>query len=299
MTNQVKADLMLLLVTLLWGFSYWLMDISLAEIGTFNLNAMRFIIAFLFAVIFSYKKMMNLNKATIRYAALLGFILMIAYIGATYGVKYTSISNAGFLIALAVVITPVLGFFFKGQKPGKKLIIVVFIALVGIALLTLNEELRPAAGDLLCILSAFGSAVHLLVVETAVRKEEVDAFQLGILQLGFTGLYMLTMCFIVETPHFPYTQRVWVSVLVLAVFCTGLSFIVQTVAQQYTSASHVGVIYSLEPVFAGFVAFFLAGEVLSVREYCGAALLMSGIFIMEIDLQKFIRLFRKKITSNQ
>lgn len=52
------------------------------------------------------------------------------------------------------------------------------------------------------------------------------------------------------------------TVLFLAIFCTGIAFIVQAVAQQYTSASHVGVIFSLEPVFAEIVVFFLAGEVL-------------------------------------
>lgn len=294
MTTQLKADLMLLMVTLFWGVSYLLIDISLAEIDTFNLNSMRFLIAFIIAAVFAYKKLKSVSKSTIKYAALLGFILMMVYIGATYGVKYTSLSNAGFLCALTVVITPILGFLFKGQKPEKKLVIVVVMALAGIALLSLNEELRPALGDILCIMCAFSYAIHLLVVESAVKKEGVDAFQLGVFQLGFTGLYQLIICFVVETPHLPVTKEVWASVLVLAVFCTGLAFIVQTIAQQYTSASHVGVIFSLEPVFNAFVAFFIAGEVLSTRAYIGALLLLSGIFIMETDVKKIIG-FKEKI----
>ncbi|MEG0392627.1 MAG: EamA family transporter [Anaerovoracaceae bacterium] len=58
-------------------------------------------------------------------------------------------------------------------------------------------------------------------------------------------------------------------------------------AQQYTTATHVGVIFTLEPVFAGMVAFFLAGEVLLPRAYAGAVLLLVGLFVMEIDLEKF------------
>lgn len=56
-------------------------------------------------------------------------------------------------------------------------------------------------------------------------------------------------------------------------------------AQQYTSANHVGVIFTLEPVFAGFVAFFFAGEILLPRAYVGALLLISGCFIMEINFK--------------
>jgi drug/metabolite transporter (DMT)-like permease len=286
MTKQFKADLMLLLVALFWGGSYLLMDISLTEVETFNLNALRFISAFLIALVVTFKKIKNVNKITIKYAALIGFILMFVYIGATYGVQYTSLSNTGFLCSLTVVITPILGFFFKGQKPEKKLIIVVIMALIGIALLTLNDQLRPALGDILCIMCAFAYAIHLLVIETAVQKEGVNAFQLGVFQLGFAGLYQLIISFLIETPRLPTTPKVWISVIVLSIFCTGLAFIIQTVAQQYTSASHVGVIFTSEPVFAGLVAFFIAGEVLSVRAYVGAVILLCSILIMELDIQK-------------
>ncbi|MDD2215586.1 MAG: DMT family transporter [Eubacteriales bacterium] len=293
MTKQFKADLMLLLVALFWGGSYLLMDISLTEVETFNLNALRFISAFLIALVVTFKKIKNVNKITIKYAAFIGFILMFVYIGATYGVQYTSLSNTGFLCSLTVVITPILGFFFKGQKPEKKLIIVVIMALIGIALLTLNDQLRPALGDILCIMCAFAYAIHLLVIETAVQKEGVNAFQLGVFQLGFAGLYQLIISFLIETPRFPTTPKVWISVIVLSIFCTGLAFIIQTVAQQYTSASHVGVIFTSEPVFAGLVAFFIAGEVLSVRAYIGAVILLCSILIMELDIRKITGKIRR------
>lgn len=43
----------------------------------------------------------------------------------------------------------------------------------------------------------------------------------------------------------------------LAVFCTGTAFVAQTEAQQYTSASRAGIIFTLEPVFAAITAYFL------------------------------------------
>ena len=286
MKQQTKADIMLLVVVLFWGVSYLLVNISLTEVETFNLNALRFLIAFFAAGAVGFKHLKGVNKITIKYAALLGFILMFVYIGATYGVMYTSLSNAGFLCALTVVLTPVFAYFFKKQKPEKKLIAAVSLSFVGIALLSLNDQLKPALGDILCLFCAVVYAIHLLVTETAVRREGVDAFQLGVFQLGFAGAYQLIISFLIETPHFPSTPKVWASVLVLAVFCTGLAFIVQTLAQQYTSATHVGVIFSLEPVFSAAVAFFFAGEILIPRAYFGAVLLIAGLFIMEIDFKK-------------
>jgi len=286
MKAQVKADLMLVVVTLFWGASYLLIDFSLVELDPFNINALRFIGAFLLAFAIAGKKLVHVNGITIKYAALLGLILMIVYLGATFGVKYTSLSNAGFLCALTVVVTPILGFFFKKQRPDRKLLAAVILALVGIGFLTLDESLKPAYGDILCILCAFAYAIHLLITESAVKKEGINVFQLGVYQLGFSGIYQLVLSIITEEPHLPSSNKVWISILVLSIFCTGLSFVVQTIAQQYTSASHVGVIFSLEPVFAALVAYFIAKEILTGRAYFGAVLLLISLFVMELDFKK-------------
>jgi len=291
MTQQMKADGMLVLVTLFWGISYLLMDISLEAMGPFTLNAYRFLGAFFIAVICAFPKVRTVNRITLKYSALLGFILLFVYIGATFGVLYTSLSNAGFLCALTVVLTPLFGFLFLRQKTSKKLALVVAMAFVGIALLTLTESLKPRVGDLLCMMCATAYAIDLLITERVVKKEGVNVFQVGVFQLGFTGTFMLILSFFLEKPVIPNSSKVWISVLILSIFCTGMAFIVQVIAQQYTSAAHVGVIFALEPVFAGIVAYFFAGEILSPRAYLGAFLLVCSLFVMEIDFKK---LFAKK-----
>ncbi|QHI73348.1 DMT family transporter [Aminipila terrae] len=200
------------------------------------------------------------------------------------------------MCALTVVITPILTFFIKKEAPNKKLILVFILCLVGIGLMTLNGQFKPALGDILCIMGAFAYAVDLVITDKAVHKEEVNAFQLGVYQLGFTGLYMLVLALLLEKPVLPSSPGVWESMLFLSVFCTGVAFIVQVVAQQYTSATHVGVIFAIEPVFAAIAAFLFAGEVLLPRGYLGAALMMAGILIMEVD---FKSIFTKKDTPEE
>ena len=99
---------------------------------------------------------------------------------------------------------------------------------------------------------------------------------------------MLILSFIFEEPCLPQSAGGWLSVVFLAVFCTGVAFVVQAVAQQYTSATHVGVIFALEPVFAGIVAFVFAGERLLPRAYFGAAIMLISLIIMEIDIKNLI-----------
>ena len=287
---------MLVLVSLCWGISYYLMDLALTDMDPFTLNAHRFLGAFAVAGLLSYKKVKDVNRITLKYSLLVGAALVFVYIGATCGVKYTTLSNSGFLCALTVVFTPLIAWVFLRQKLDRKMTLSVVICFIGIALLTLKDDfsinLGNLKGDLLCIICAVAYAIDLLLTEKAVSHKEVDAYQLGVFQLGVTGLCNLILAIIVETPHFPTTGNVWGAVIFLSIFCTGVAFVVQPVAQQYTSASHVGVIFALEPVFAGIVAFALAGEVLSPKSYFGAVLMIASIFIMEIDFSRFFS--RKK-----
>lgn len=292
MSKQVRADIILLLVTLCWGVSYLLMDISLTDLDPFTLNAFRFLGAFVIAAAVSWKRIRTVNRQTLKYSLIVGLALVVVYIGATFGVKYTSISNSGFLCALTVVFTPFFAWLFFKKKPDKKLMAVVLMCFVGIALLTLGDDFSingaHLKGDLLCIMCAVAYAADLVMTEKAVSHEEVDPYQLGVFQLGVAGVIHLILAFATEHPHLPQTSSVWGAVLFLAIFCTGVAFVLQPIAQQYTTASHVGVIFTLEPVFSAIVAFLFAGELLTPKAYFGAALMLASIFVMEIDFKSLL-----------
>ena len=174
------------------------------------------------------------------------------YVGATYGVLYTSVSNAGFIGAMTVLFTPVLELALYRKRPGKKF---------SFALLTLGETLRPAPGDIICLLVPTFYAVDLMLTEKAVSKPEVDPIALGVCELIVVGAVMLALSLLFETPRLPSTPAVRASALFLGIFCSGICFIIQSVEQQFTTASHAGLIFTLDPVFSAvFFAFFLLGD---------------------------------------
>ena len=245
--TKLKADLALLMVTFGWGISYYLTDLSLEDMGPFTLNSNRFLTAFAVAVILAFPKLKNISKRTVKFSFLLGVVLVLVYLGATFGTLYTTLSNVGFLCGLTVIFTPILSSIIYKKLPGKKQTFVILLSFIGIALLTLKDDFSinydNLLGDLLCIMCAVSYAAHLLITEKAVTFEDVNPFHLGVLQLGTTGVFTLILAFIFETPHLPTQPKYWGPVLFLSIFCTGVAFIVQCVAQQYTEASHVGVIY--------------------------------------------------------
>jgi drug/metabolite transporter (DMT)-like permease len=291
--KQFLADFMILAVTFSWGVSYYMMDLSLNEMGTFTLNAYRFGFAFLVSVIILHKKLIDVSKATIVYGAVIGIIVTVMYTLATEAVKYTNLTNIGFLIALNVIITPTLEYILTKTKPSRKLFVVLMICFTGIVFMTLKEDFsinrETMFGDFLCILCAFSCSIQIIMVDRAVKKENVKALHLGIFQMGFTGLFFTILAFSFESPALPVAKSVWVSVIFLSLVCTGIAFIAQSVAQQYTTASHAGIMFSFEPVFAAIAAYLLAGEVLSTRGYMGAGLMFISIIIMETNLEKIFK----------
>ncbi|MGX9136397.1 DMT family transporter [Rummeliibacillus sp. JY-2-4R] len=284
MNTQFKANFIMLIVTMFWGSSYLFMKMGLESIQGFNLVALRFGIAFILAGIAFYKRFIHINFQIIKYGFILGTILFFAISVVTIGVESTSTSNAGFLFSLTVVFVPLLLALFFRKRPEKKTVIGVSFSIVGIALLTLNHGLQISSGDTLIILGALLYAVYTIITDKLTKNS--DSILLGILQLGFTGAWGLVFSFIFETPHLPDTAHSWVSILALGIFCSAFGFIGQTVAQQYTTPTHTGLIFSLEPVFAALFAFMFAGEVLEAKGYLGSILVLIGILVAKIDFNK-------------
>ncbi len=289
MDRQRKADMMLVLATAFWGISNCLTAICLRDMQPLTLNAFRFLTAFLVLGVVFRKRIVRASRETLKYSLFVGLSLVMVYVGATYGVLYTSVSNAGFIGAMTVLFTPVFEFLIYRKRPGKKFTFALLLCLIGIALLTLNETLKPALGDVICLLVPTFYAVDLMLTEKAVSKPEVDPIALGVCELIVVGVVMLVLSLFLETPGLPTTPVVWASALFLGIFCSGICFIIQSVEQQFTTASHAGLIFTLEPVFSAFFAFFLLDERLGVKGYIGAALMLVSLVIMELDLSALFK----------
>lgn len=82
---------------------------GLDSLGEFNLIALRFGLAFILAAILFHKRLRSsINLRTLKYASLLGLLLLGVFTCITFGLQTTTMSNAGFLVALTVVFVPML-----------------------------------------------------------------------------------------------------------------------------------------------------------------------------------------------
>ena len=289
MDKQRRAELLLVLATLFWSVSYYFSVVCLAELDVLTLNAFRFLSAFAILGAIYCRRLRGLTRETLLWGAVVGVVLVCVYIGATYGVKYTSLSNAGFNSGLAVIITPLLELLIYRKKPERKVAVALLLCTMGLALLTLGGDFRFAVGDAICLICSASYAVDILITDRAVARPEVDPVGMSVVEIGVTGAIFLALAFLFEQPRLPRTPAVWGAALFLGLFCSGVAFVIQTTQQKHSSPARVALIFTLEPLFSAIVAFFLAGERLHPRAYLGAAMMLFSLVLVQIDFEKEAR----------
>lgn len=286
MDKQKKADLALVAVTFFWGVANVVSDYMMRFWAPMQLNALRFITAFVFSYVVLRRGMRGVSRRTLRGAVVIGFLLSLIYIFAMYGIRASSsITTYGFIIALPVVINPIINFVFRRIVPQGKFLASLALSVTGLYLMTMKGgDIGLGTGELLALLSATCYSVDLCYTDVLVEDGSVDARQLGVLQIGFAALFMSAVSLFVDRGHpLPVSPGIIAGLLMLALGSTALAFIVQPIAQQYTTSNHVGVIFTLEPVFSALTAITVLREAVSAREYLGAALMIAAVVLMNVD----------------
>ncbi|MFR3996594.1 MAG: DMT family transporter [Oscillospiraceae bacterium] len=292
MEHQRRADLMLLLTTSFWGISNCLTAICLRDMQPLTLNAFRFVIAFLVLGFVFHKNLRRVSRVTVKYSIMVGLSLVIVYTSLTYGVLYTSVSNAGFIGALSVVTTPILEFIVYHKKPEKKFGVSMLLCLVGLALMTERNAQARVRRYHLPVRSGVYS-VDLMVTERPWRMKRSTRWR-SACDLAVVGVVMLMLSVFLETPALPGTAKVWAAALFLGIVCSGVCLVIQSVYQKHTTASRASLIFTLEPVFSAIFAFFLLGERIGVKGYIGAALMLASLVLVEVDVGALFGKNKKK-----
>lgn len=289
MDKQKKADFALVVITFFWGIANLISDYMMGFWAPMQLNAIRFIVAFIVSYAVLRRSMKGVSRTTLLASVLVGFLLSLIYLFAMYGLKYaSSITTFSFVIAMPVVINPLINLVFRHIVPQKKFLLSLALSLTGLYLMTMKGgDLHMGKGEVLALLSATCYSADICFTDVMVARDDVDPRQFGVLQIGFGAAFMSLISLILDKGHaVVWSPAIMAGLLTLAIGSTALAFIVQPVAQQYTTSNHVGVIFTLEPVFSTLAAIVVIHEIVSAREYFGAALMIAAVILMNVDFKR-------------
>ena len=281
-----RAELALVCVALAWGTTFVLVKRTLVEISTVYFLALRFSLASVCMLLLFMRPFRRAGARAVwrglRGGAVAGLFLWTGYMLQTFGLKYTSAGNSGFLTGLYIVLVPLISAAVYRQWPQIAELTGILVASAGIVLITipsLEHSLRINRGDLLTIACAVAFAFHLLVLGYFSQRENFEAVALGQI---VCGAVLSAGWLVFEPPKVVWSFGVVSAIVVTAVFATALAFALQTWGQKYTTATRTALIFALEPVFALATAVVVGGERLTVLGSMGAALILAGILVVEL-----------------
>ncbi len=278
---------------MIWGFAFVAQRSGMEFVGPFTFNAVRFTlggISLIPLLLINRKRKfknesllpLSSNKILLKGGIIAGVIL---FFGASFqqgGMVYTTAGKAGFITGLYIILVPILGIMFK-QKTSAAIWLGAVIALVGLYLLSVNENLTMGLGDLLVLASAFFWGLHVLVIGRFSPK--TDPIQLAFFQFMLCAFFSFIASIILEETTLQNIFDASVPILYAGVVSVGIAYTLQVVAQQEAHPSHAAIIMSLEAVFAVIGGWIILDESIPLRGLIGCGLMLTGMIISQVGIR--------------
>jgi drug/metabolite transporter (DMT)-like permease len=276
---RLKADLLLVLVAVLWGSAFAVMRLAAGHGTIFLLNGSRFLLGGLLLVPFTKLKG-SFTRTNIVYVILAGSILYIAVIFQQSGLATTTAGNAGFITSLYAVFVPIGLWIIWKVRPSPLTGLAILLAVSGGFLLSTGGGFQIRIGDLLILVSSFLWAGHVIVVGRGQGKIEALPFAMG--QFLLCGVLNLVTGLFVEHPSLVDVKYVIPAILYTGVFSVAIGFTLQIIAQRNTSPSDTALILCLESVFAAFFGWLFLHEVMLPIQVIGCAMILAAVVFVQV-----------------
>lgn len=293
MNTRWKANLLLLLAAIIWGFAFVAQRVSVDYMGPFTFNAIRFFLGSLsLAPLILYwgrppchtdsgtAQAPNRYQDPLPAGVLAGLVLFAGASLQQIGLVYTTAGKAAFITGLYIVLIPLTGIFLR-QRLSASAWLSCGLAVAGLFLLCVKENLTLAYGDLLEFIGAFFWTAHILVIDHFSRR--VDILKLSAWQFVTCGLLSLGTALWLEPITMASIEAAAIPILYGGIFSVGIAYTLQVKGQQYAAPAHAAIILSMETVFAAIGGFWLLNEILGARELLGCALMFAGMLLSQIQ----------------
>lgn len=272
------ADLLLLVTTMIWGWSFIIVKWSVSRIDPFFFIFIRFLLALAVLGLCFFPKIKEQGRACLKPGVFLGIMLALGFITQTLGLKYTTASASGFITGLNVILVAVFASLINRRLPRPIVLTGIICATAGLLLITLKGRLNFAKGDLLTLACALFFAIH--VVYTDRLAQNLSAAILTLVQFATVTVLSGTayFCFGRQSATLgQFSGLDWLALLYAGVLATALAYLFQTKAQQKIPAFRTAVLLATEPMFAGIFALSLGFDPFSWRVLAGGLLIIIGM----------------------
>lgn len=281
----MKADLLLLITAIVWGFAFVAQRIGMDHMGPFTFNAIRFSLGAISLVpLYLLERKKEGHRSSLPIKALFLPILLtgLALFGGAslqqVGLVGTTAGKAGFITGLYVILVPILGLLW-GHRTHTAHWLGAMLAVVGLYLLSVRGGFTISPYDLIVLGGAFLWAVHVHLI--ARFSDQVGPIRLSVLQFSVCGALSAVTALAFEDISATGIAGGIGAILYGSFLSVGLGYTLQVVAQRKANPSHAVILLSLEGVFAAIGGWLVLNEVLSVRDGAGCLFIFCGTLVSQ------------------
>jgi drug/metabolite transporter (DMT)-like permease len=196
------------------------------------------------------------------------------------GLATATVTNASFLTALYVVITPFIVWVWYGAPPPRLVWPAAALSALGTWLLGGGTLAAFSRGDGLVALSSFLWALHVVISARAAVHGRPITF--SAIQFAIVGVLGTLGAAIFETTALDGLAAAWVDIAFVGVLSSAVTFTAMTAALRHTPAAEAAVIVSTETLFAAAAGYALLGERLTRIGWLGAASIVAGTLLIQV-----------------
>ena len=179
-----------------------------------------------------------------------------------------------------VIFTPMAQVFLEKRAPKLGNMIGILIVIGGLYLLTSPNGSDINFGDILVLISSVIFGVFIVYMDIFSKGE--DPIQLSFTQILTTAI-VAGISASMEHIRFEFSWSVGMLIAYMAIFATVITTYTQTRFQKETTPTRAVIIFTIEPVIAATLAYFVLHELLGVGEIVGGLLIIVGILISEFS----------------
>ena len=274
------VDLTLLALALVWGGSY-LAAKNLSPFSSVSgMLSVRFGVATLALALIWVFRPTRFTKWDLGLGVLFGTTQSMIMAVETLGLWQTSATNAGLIISLTIIFTPMLESLWSRNWLPPRFFVAAVTAVVGVALLVGDHGFKtPNLGDVLMLAAALLRTFHVTAQGRFTKGRAVSSFNIISLQC-----LTCTFWFTVVNPGDTvaavraYGLQQWLDIAFLALLCSVFAFVAQLWAIRRTSATRSSLLLGTEPVWAVLIAAAFGGEALGWLGAIGAVVIVGSTY---------------------
>lgn len=274
-----RADIFLLIVALIWGSGFVATKNGLNYITPLYMLAFRFGISTILMFLIFFKRVKKATTKDFIAGFIIGVFLYLGFAVQTFALQYTTASKQAFITGTNVVMVPFLYWAVSKEKPDTFDIIAALLCFTGIGILSFEKGFKMGLGDGLTLLCALFYAAHIVAIGHFAPKH--DPIILAVFQILWTFILSLISALIFEPVPGPITKEMAFPIVYLAVFGTTFAFLIQNVAQKYTSSTKTAIILSMESVFGSLLSFIILKEPFTFKFLIGCVAILLSIITTE------------------